>query len=147
MRQLERGRLQVADIAIVVWEKAARAEMSDQRRTAFCCVSASRRNQDKTRSERGQAVEGPNVFGRGACCRIEPDGDVKWACAVLAQRFELANACATDSVDSFLPAVLDKLRRLAADQEQTGRRELARNNPREVRSRDLKRAPLHVGTL
>jgi lauroyl/myristoyl acyltransferase len=33
--------------------------------------------------------------------------------AVLARRFELANACAADSVDSFLPAVLDKLRRLA----------------------------------
>ena len=121
--------------------------MSDQRRTAFCRVSTVRRNQYQARSESGQAVEGPSVFGRGAHYRIEPDGDVKWAGAVLARRFELANACATNSVDSFLPALLDKLRRLAADQEQTGRRELARNNPREVRSRGLKKAPLHVGTL
>ena len=121
--------------------------MSDQRRTALCWVSAGCRGQDKIRSESGQAVEGLNVFGRGARCRIEPDRDVKWACAVLAQGFELANARATDSVDFRLPALLDKLRRLAANQKQTSRRELAGNDSREVRPRGLKETPLHESTL
>ena len=52
-----------------------------------------------------------------------------------------------DSVDFRLPALLDKLRHLVADQEQTSRREFAGNEAREVRRDGLKETPLHESTL
>ena len=148
VRQLDARRLDFADIAIVVWKKAARAEIQRPAADDALRVSAGRWNQDKIAKRAWTGGRGSHVFGRGARCRIEPDGDVKWACAVLAQSASSSQMPAQLTVlDSFLPALLDKLRRLAANQKQTGRRELAGNEPREIRSRRFERVAAARGHI
>ena len=143
---MHRRRINFSDVTIVVRKEPPPGQRQHQPRAALRNIGRRPREKNDPLRKTRQALEHRLVIGGFRFGRIRPEREIKTADPWI-QFCQLLQSRAADARHSIAFALFPKEIRVAAQKENPGRGEFARNHPRKIRTENWKKTRLHRNTL